>query len=279
MGRYEGNSIPLYLSGCTGAIVGGFDLIISNLGPTNSPHDYINESILLYTKGGWVADNNSFVMAMPYTHAIETEGLKMYISGTFTAVNSYMQLFLKNVTESLVESLQLYIANDGASSFMPLYIWGAGFYAGYYQTGGSVDLFLQRDDVAAGVQPLYLKAVDPGVNSYMYLILKADAQEYGNLDLYTYGSYLWSSTPNSYIPLFLAASLYSEQGMLLFIQNNLIEEGYLPLVLCHKFGMPNGYIPLFLKHTGSPANSSLEMAIPYTKESNTGLLKLYIHGY
>ena len=275
-----GHAITLYLGGCLGVVVGGIDLSISNLGPTNSPHEWINDGVLLSITGTWAtASSDCLNLAVPYTYNTKAKGVGLNITGVTSSLNTYLPLFMQNITLEGVENLPLFIENWGAEAYINLWIRGTGLFSGYYPDANAMLLFLQRRNYAAAVQPLRLKAYDAGANCYLYLILEADVQASAGLPLTIRGSYPWSGAPNSYLGLYLEADGQLEQGMQLHMRNNLTTHNHALLVLHNHFGFPNSYLKLYLESTGTPLTGTLDLAIPYTKEAKNSGLKLYTHGY
>lgn len=223
------------------------------------------------TYGKW----GSIPLYMP-TPSYE-QGMPLFIKNTQSNVPMSLGrfLFIEGRMWPTGDNMTLFLENDAIDGEMTLYIrtpWGKKNYIPYYR---GITLFINRPDESWYI-PLFMKALDDGINSYITLHTRSAVAENDNITLAMPN--VASQPLNSYISLMTEGAVETTDSATMFTTAHGVLTGSATLMIKQETGVPNSYITL---HTKSAYldNESMTLVIPETLDENNDSIPLYVFGW
>lgn len=113
---------------------------------------------------------------------IPTNHIPLFLQAvTRDSGNNDLNLYVCGEAYHLNNALNLYMANRGVSNSLNLYVQGSGVNSGYYPSGKSMNLFIQRN--FSNAIPLYLRAAGVPMSGQIPLYVYGDTPKTNSLNL------------------------------------------------------------------------------------------------
>ena len=239
----------------------------------------LNSTIDLFLQegtAGTFAIQDSITLYIPPPEYNSSATLFLFNDEPFAVSNTSRTLYLE-VDDAFSDSsfISLFLKNLDIDSGISLYVSGEGLFNGFITNNKSMPLFINRPDESTSM-PLFCKAVDNTVNSYVSLYTLSFLTEDNNITL---------TVPDAHSPL--------NSTMTMFVEGAVLSNGNITLHE-HGYGTLNDNIELFCKQGNTALNaicslytfganldsSSITLSIPSTYDTvNDGNVPLYVFGW